>query len=91
MNYSGDETPVLNAPARFESPSMSDTDTATFLIDAKGVIRRIWRKVKVAGHAAEVLVNINQIQFSDSTVVFDHPASGLILDTIDFQDVVNVI
>ena len=57
MNYSGDETPVLNAPARFESPSMSDTDTATFLIDAKGVIRRIWRKVKVAGHAAEVLVN----------------------------------
>ena len=30
-------------------------DRATFLIDAKGVIRRIWRKVKVAGHAAEVL------------------------------------
>ena len=30
-------------------------DRATFLIDAQGVIRRIWRKVKVAGHAAEVL------------------------------------
>jgi peroxiredoxin Q/BCP len=28
---------------------------ATFLIDAKGVIRRIWPKVKVKGHAAEVL------------------------------------
>jgi peroxiredoxin Q/BCP len=27
----------------------------TFLIDAKGRIRRIWRKVKVAGHAEEVL------------------------------------
>ncbi len=30
-------------------------ERATFLIDAKGVIRRIWRKVKIPGHAAEVL------------------------------------
>jgi peroxiredoxin Q/BCP len=30
-------------------------DRATFLIDKTGKIRRIWRKVKVAGHAAEVL------------------------------------
>lgn len=30
-------------------------ERATFLIDAHGVIRRIWRKVKVEGHAAEVL------------------------------------
>jgi thioredoxin-dependent peroxiredoxin len=30
-------------------------DRATFLIDAKGVIRKIWRKVKVPGHVAEVL------------------------------------
>jgi len=30
-------------------------DRATFLIDGKGVIRKIWRKVKVAGHAEEVL------------------------------------
>ena len=28
---------------------------STFLIDADGVLRREWRKVKVAGHAAEVL------------------------------------
>jgi len=28
---------------------------ATFLIDAKGVIREIWPKVKVKGHAEEVL------------------------------------
>jgi len=30
-------------------------ERATFLIDGKGVIRNIWRKVKVKGHAAEVL------------------------------------
>ena len=27
----------------------------TFLVDKSGVIRRIWHKVKVAGHAADVL------------------------------------
>lgn len=31
------------------------TERATFLIDGKGIIRQIWRKVKVPGHAAEVL------------------------------------
>lgn len=30
-------------------------DRSTFLIDGKGAIRRIWRKVKVPGHVAEVL------------------------------------
>ena len=30
-------------------------ERATFLIDAKGVIRNDWRKVKVPGHAKEVL------------------------------------
>ena len=30
-------------------------DRATFLIDADGNLRREWRKVKVPGHAAEVL------------------------------------
>jgi peroxiredoxin Q/BCP len=30
-------------------------ERSTFLIDANGVIARIWRKVKVPGHAAEVL------------------------------------
>ncbi len=30
-------------------------DRSTFLIDGKGVIQRIWRKVKVPGHAKEVL------------------------------------
>jgi peroxiredoxin Q/BCP len=30
-------------------------ERATFLIDAAGVIRRVWRKVRVAGHAEDVL------------------------------------
>ena len=30
-------------------------DRSTWLIDGEGVIRAIWRKVKVKGHAAEVL------------------------------------
>jgi peroxiredoxin Q/BCP len=30
-------------------------ERATFLIDGTGVVRRVWRKVKVKGHAAEVL------------------------------------
>ncbi|MGZ9114661.1 MAG: peroxiredoxin [Brevundimonas sp.] len=30
-------------------------ERATFLIDGKGVVRRVWRKVSVKGHAAEVL------------------------------------
>lgn len=30
-------------------------ERSTFLIDGKGVIRAIWRKVKVPGHAEEVL------------------------------------
>jgi len=30
-------------------------DRSTFLIDAEGRVLRVWRKVKVPGHAAEVL------------------------------------
>ncbi len=30
-------------------------ERSTFLLDAKGVLRREWRKVKVPGHAEEVL------------------------------------
>ena len=34
-------------------------ERATFLIDEKGVIRHIWHKVKVPGHADEVLAAVN--------------------------------
>ncbi len=36
-------------------------ERSTFLIDGKGVIRRIWRKVRVAGHAAEVLAAVRSL------------------------------
>lgn len=37
-------------------------ERSTFLIDTKGVIRKIWRKVKVKGHAEEVLAAIKALQ-----------------------------
>src|SRR5215470_14207721 len=36
-------------------------ERATFLIDGKGVIRRIWHKVKVPGHSAEVLAAVKEL------------------------------
>jgi len=36
-------------------------ERATFLIDADGVVRRVWRKVSVKGHAAEVLAAVQSI------------------------------
>jgi peroxiredoxin len=30
-------------------------DRSTFLIDGEGIMRRVWRKVSVPGHVAEVL------------------------------------
>jgi peroxiredoxin Q/BCP len=37
-------------------------ERATYLIDAKGVIRGVWRKVKVPGHAAEVLKAVKELE-----------------------------
>jgi peroxiredoxin Q/BCP len=34
-------------------------ERATFLIDSKGAITRIWRKVRVPGHVEEVLKEVN--------------------------------
>ena len=36
-------------------------ERATFLIDGKGVIRQVWRKVKVPGHVEEVAKAIKQL------------------------------
>lgn len=41
-------------------------ERTTFLIDKQGLIRRIWRKVKVRGHIAEVLSFLQSIQNADS-------------------------
>ena len=36
-------------------------ERATFLVDEKGIVRRIWRKVKVPEHAAAVLEALREI------------------------------
>lgn len=36
-------------------------ERSTFLIDGKGVIRKIWRKVKVPGHVEEVLAAVKAL------------------------------
>ena len=36
-------------------------ERATFLIDGEGVVRRVWRKVRVKGHAAEVLAAVQSL------------------------------
>ena len=36
-------------------------ERATFLIDREGVIRRVWRKVKVPGHVDEVLAAVKAL------------------------------
>jgi peroxiredoxin Q/BCP len=36
-------------------------ERSTFLIDGKGVIRKIWRGVKVPGHAEEVLAAVRDL------------------------------
>jgi peroxiredoxin Q/BCP len=37
-------------------------ERSTFLVDAQGKLRREWRKVKVNGHAAEVLAAARELQ-----------------------------
>jgi len=41
--------------------SYMGVDRSTFLIDGQGVVRRIWRKVKVPGHVAEVLKVVREL------------------------------
>ncbi len=36
-------------------------ERATFLIDGKGVVRHVWRKVKVPGHVEEVLAAVKAL------------------------------
>lgn len=36
-------------------------ERSTFLIDEEGIIRRVWRKVKVPGHVEEVLQAIEEL------------------------------
>ena len=36
-------------------------ERATFLVDRDGVVKRVWRKVKVPGHAEEVLAAVREL------------------------------
>jgi peroxiredoxin Q/BCP len=37
-------------------------DRSTYLIDGKGIVRQIWRKVKVPGHVEEVLAALKAMR-----------------------------
>ncbi|HMN71379.1 MAG TPA: peroxiredoxin [Rhodoblastus sp.] len=57
---SDESTATLEAYGVWKEKSMygrtyMGVERTTFLIDGKGVVRQIWPKVKVAGHAAAVL------------------------------------
>ena len=49
---------VVNKKSRFGKTFLG-IERSTFLIDEKGIVRAIWRKVKVPGHVEQVL---NEIQ-----------------------------
>ncbi len=54
------ETQLIDALGAWVEKSMygkkyMGTDRSTFLIDREGVIRKVWRKVKVPGHVDDVL------------------------------------
>jgi peroxiredoxin Q/BCP len=43
-------------------------ERSTFLIDGAGKIRRVWRKVKVDGHADEVLAALDEVRAEDKAL-----------------------
>lgn len=45
--------------------SVRGIERSTFLIDGEGILRREWRKVKVDGHAGEVLEAVRDLGRSD--------------------------
>ena len=49
-------------PKKFFGKELLGVERSTFLIDPKGEIVEIWRKVKVPGHATEVLAALNRHQ-----------------------------
>lgn len=51
---------VINKKSLF-GRSFLGVQRSTFLIDEQGIIRAIWRKVKVTGHTHEVLDELNKI------------------------------
>lgn len=63
---SDEETGVTEAYGVWVEKSMygktyMGIERATFLIDGSGVVRRVWRKVSVKGHAEEVLAAAQEL------------------------------
>ncbi len=48
-------------PKKMYGKEVIGIERSTFLIDAKGILRREWRKVKVDGHVAEVLAAVKEL------------------------------
>lgn len=47
---------------REDGTKYTGVQRATFLIDPAGVIRQVWPKVSVPGHAADVLASLKELQ-----------------------------
>ena len=63
---SDEDQTIVNAygswgPKKFMGKEYEGIERSTFLIDAKGVLRQEWRKVKVPGHVAEVLAAVRTL------------------------------
>jgi thioredoxin-dependent peroxiredoxin len=61
------ETKVIDAYGAWVEKSMygkkyMGIERSTVLIDAEGKVAKIWPKVKIAGHAAEVLQAVNELK-----------------------------
>jgi thioredoxin-dependent peroxiredoxin len=61
------ETKVIDAYGAWVEKSMygkkyMGIERSTVLVDAEGKIAKIWPKVKIAGHAAEVLLAVNELK-----------------------------
>jgi peroxiredoxin Q/BCP len=61
------ETKVIDSYGAWVEKSMygkkyMGIDRSTVLVDAEGKIAKIWPKVKIAGHAAEVLQAVNELK-----------------------------
>lgn len=54
-------------PKNMYGKQVMGVERSTFLIDAKGVLRREWRKVKIEGHVQEVLEAAAALNKASST------------------------
>lgn len=42
--------------------NLGEIERSTFLIDPNGVIKQVWRKVRVDGHIEEILKTLRSLQ-----------------------------